>query len=100
MADHHRYVIHENIERFETLLQSGELDRRQTGVVCTLLAQARADLARLDGPGCMIGAPVRNGMATRAAGTRADGTRADGTSQPVRLCAGSPEPAFLDRVHC
>jgi hypothetical protein len=43
-----RYVITENIERFETLLRDGWLDRRQIRTVETLLAQARADLAAFD----------------------------------------------------
>jgi hypothetical protein len=43
-----RYVITENIERFETLLRDGSLDRRQIRTVETLLAQARAELAAFD----------------------------------------------------
>lgn len=48
MPIHRRYVLAENIERFETLLRDGPLDGRQIGTVEALLAQARADLAAFD----------------------------------------------------
>jgi hypothetical protein len=48
MACSSRYIITENIERFETLLRAGRLDSRQTTTVEFLLAQARNELAMLD----------------------------------------------------
>jgi len=48
MVDQSSYVASENIERFEKLLLSGRLDRRQEEIVRQLLAQARAELAGLD----------------------------------------------------
>jgi hypothetical protein len=39
-----RYVITENIERFEALLRDDRLDLRQIRTVEFLLAQARAEL--------------------------------------------------------
>jgi hypothetical protein len=55
MLNHHRYIANENIERFETLLRGGRLDRQQTETVISLLAQARADLASLDRQDCPNG---------------------------------------------
>ena len=86
MADHHRYVIHENIERFETLLQSGQLDREQTAVVRMLLAQARADLAMLEGHGCAVGPRSRDRTAAPV-----EGLPRGGMNEPVRLSAGAFE---------
>lgn len=51
MVDHHRYVASENIERFQSLLRNGRLDRQQRETVKSLLAQARADLALLEQDG-------------------------------------------------
>jgi hypothetical protein len=48
MFTHSRYVIIENIERFEILLRDGQLDSRQIQTVEFLLAQARDDLTALD----------------------------------------------------
>lgn len=43
-----RYVITENIERFETLLRDGRLDSQQARTVQTLLTLARTELADFD----------------------------------------------------
>jgi len=48
VLSHHRFVIIENIERFELLLCQGTLDRRQTMTVQSLLARARAHLVACD----------------------------------------------------
>ena len=48
MLSHHRFVLIENIERFELLLCQGSLDHRQTMTVQSLLAQARAHLVACD----------------------------------------------------
>lgn len=48
MSSHSRYVITENIERFEHLLRGGGLDRQQSETVVSLLAQAREALAELE----------------------------------------------------
>ena len=48
MLSHHRFVIIENIERFEMLLCEGGLDFWQTMTVQSLLAQARAHLVACD----------------------------------------------------
>jgi hypothetical protein len=60
--DHRRYIVSENIERFEALLRSGQLDRGQINVVRALLAQARAEFATMEqGRGSEV--PARVGLA-------------------------------------
>lgn len=48
MTEQSRYVVVENIERFEAILRAGPLDAGQTETVRSLLCEARADLAQLD----------------------------------------------------
>lgn len=55
MLFHDRFVIIENIERFEALLCRGGLDRQQTLTVQNLLAQARDHLVVCD---AMVTAPL------------------------------------------
>jgi hypothetical protein len=50
MPFQNRYIITENIERFEVLLREGLLDHGQTRTVECLLAQARVELAECDTP--------------------------------------------------
>jgi len=93
MTDHRHYVLNENIERFESLLRSGRLDRGQTGVVNRLLAQARTDLAVLDASDGAAWSPSHDGSGMTGTGS-SDGA----AEEQVRLAADLCEPGYLDRV--
>jgi hypothetical protein len=94
MDDHRHYIVGENIERFEALLRSGQLDRQQIDVVKALLAQARAELAALE-PGHPSEGPASVTSPLPAADAR--GRAATGpVLPPSDSCASRP----LDQVEC
>jgi len=64
-----RYVITENIARFEALLRGGGLDDRQAGTVTGLLAQACSDLVELDRD-CAQASAVNPALSVTAAKAR------------------------------
>jgi hypothetical protein len=57
-----RYVLTENIDRFQRLLLHGRLDGDQRGTVGRLLVQAREELADLDRRSLGTPAPVQAGV--------------------------------------
>ena len=94
MDDHRRYIVSENVERFESLLRTGHLERGQIDVVRALLAQARAELATLEpAPRAAFAAGVARHMPVEAA---LDGA-ASGAA--LRQTAASCAPSPFDRAH-
>ncbi|HTW69330.1 MAG TPA: hypothetical protein VME47_05540 [Acetobacteraceae bacterium] len=95
MDDYRHYIVGENVERFETLLRSGRLDGEQIGVVRTLLAQARAELATLE---CVCRTEVSARVARRVQTTVEPNGSAG--SPVLRPPAGSCAPSSIEQVHC
>jgi len=94
MDDHRRYIVSENIERFEALLRSGQLDRGQIDVVRALLAQARAESATLEQVrGFEVPARFRPYMPVAVA-------RGGSNSGPVLRQSGPEGPLSLDQAVC
>jgi hypothetical protein len=95
MDDHRHYIAIANIERFQTLLQGGQLDRGQICVVRALLAQTRAELATLERGRCSELAPcVKPRMPVALAGN--DSARNSVLPPP----AGASAPPSAVEVYC